>query len=105
VIAAKAVFNGADQILNLGKSAYTDPFLISTVLSVRLPLFPGLRIKQWSNYPNELARQVIAGTLDLAIRTGIPENPKVSMLQRPARCFERVCRNIDAAAITEQCKP
>jgi DNA-binding transcriptional LysR family regulator len=81
VIAAKAVFNGADQILNLGKSAYTDPFLISTVLSVRLPLFPGLRIKQWSNYSNELARQVISGTLDLAITTGIPENPKLSMLQ------------------------
>ena len=39
VIAAKAVFNGADQILNLGKSANTDPFLVSTVLSVRLPLF------------------------------------------------------------------
>jgi DNA-binding transcriptional LysR family regulator len=81
VIAAKAVFNGADQILNLGKSAYTDPFLISTILSVRPPLFPGLRIKQWSNYSNELARQVIAGTLDLAITTGIPENPKLSLLQ------------------------
>ena len=55
VIAAKAVFNGADQILNLGKLADTDPdpFLISTVLSIRLPLFPGLRIKQWSNYSNE----------------------------------------------------
>ena len=81
VIAAKAVFNGADQVLNLGKSASTDPFLISTVLSVRLPLFPGLRIKQWSNYSNELARQVIAGTLDLAMTTGIPENPKLSLLQ------------------------
>ncbi|MGC1294438.1 MAG: LysR family transcriptional regulator, partial [Alloacidobacterium sp.] len=81
VIAAKAVFNGADQILNLGKSAYTDPFLVSTVLSVRLPLFPGLRIKQWSNYSNELARQVVAGTLDVAMTTGIPENPKLSLLQ------------------------
>jgi DNA-binding transcriptional LysR family regulator len=81
VVAAKAVFNGADQILNLGKSAFTDPFLISTVLSVRLPLFPGMRIKQWSNYSNELARQVIAGTLDLAMTTGIPENPKLSLLQ------------------------
>ncbi len=81
VIAAKAVFNGADQILNLGKSANTDPFLVSTVLSVRLPLFPGLRIKQWSNYSNELARQVICRTLDLAMTTGIPENPKLSLLQ------------------------
>jgi DNA-binding transcriptional LysR family regulator len=81
VIAAKAVFNGADQILNLGKSSYTDPFLVSTVLSVHLPLFPGFRRKQWSNYSNELARQVIAGTLDLAMTAGIPENPKLSLLQ------------------------
>lgn len=81
VMAAKAVLNGADQTLNLGKSAYTDPFLLSTVLSIRLPLFPSLRIKQWSNYSHELARQVIAGTLDLAVTTGLPDNPKLSSLQ------------------------
>jgi hypothetical protein len=28
------------------------------LLSIRLPLFPGMKIKQWSNYSNELARQV-----------------------------------------------
>ena len=31
VISAKAVFNGADEILNVGKSAYTDPYLVSTI--------------------------------------------------------------------------
>jgi len=81
VIAAKAVFNGADEILNVGKSAYTDPFLISTLLSIRLPLFPGMRVKLWSNYSNELAHQVIAGALDLALTTGVPDNPKLSVLQ------------------------
>jgi DNA-binding transcriptional LysR family regulator len=81
VSAATAIFNGADEILNLGKSAYTDPFLVSTLLSIRLPLFPGMRIKQWSNYSNELARQVISGELDVAITTGVPETPKLSLLQ------------------------
>jgi DNA-binding transcriptional LysR family regulator len=81
VMAAKAVFNGADEILNVGKSAYTDPFLVSTLLSVRLPLFPGMRVKLWSNYSNELAHQVIAGTLDLALTTGVPDNPKLSVLK------------------------
>jgi hypothetical protein len=66
VTAATAVFNGADEIFNLGKSAYTEPFLVSAILSIRLPLFPGMRIKQWSNYSNELARQVISGDLDAA---------------------------------------
>jgi DNA-binding transcriptional LysR family regulator len=81
VISAKAVFNGADEILNVGKSAYTDPYLVSTLLSVRLPLFPGMRVKLWSNYSNELARQVIAGTLDLALITGVPDTPKLTALK------------------------
>jgi DNA-binding transcriptional LysR family regulator len=81
VLAAKAAFNGADEILNIGKSAYTDPFLVSTLLSVRLPLFPGMRIKLWSNYSHELAHQVIAGALDLALITGVPETPKLSALK------------------------
>lgn len=81
VAAATAVFNGAEEILNLGKSSYTDPFLISTLLSIRLPLFPGMRIKQWSNYSNELARQVISGDLDAAVTTGIPETPRLSLLR------------------------
>jgi DNA-binding transcriptional LysR family regulator len=81
VVAATAVFNGADEILNLGKSAYTDLFLVSTLLSIRLPLFPGMRIKQWSNFSNELARQVISGDLDAAVTTGVPETPKLSLLR------------------------
>ena len=46
VLSGRAVFNGANDLLNLGRSAYTDPFLVSTLLSVRLPLFPGMRV--WS---------------------------------------------------------
>ena len=76
------MFNGADEILNLGKSAYTEPFHASPLmLSIRLPLFPGMRIKQWSNYSNELARQVISGDLDVAVTTGVPETPKLSLLR------------------------
>lgn len=81
VMSAKTVFNGADEILNVGKSAYIDPFLISTVMSIRLPLFIGMRIKLWSNLSHELANQVTAGSLDLAIVTGIPVTPKLTHLR------------------------
>lgn len=81
VLLAKAAFNGADEILNIGKSAHTDPFLVSTLLSVRLPLFPGMRIKLWSDNSHELAHQVMAGTLDLALITGVPETAKLSTLK------------------------
>lgn len=81
VLAAKAAANGADEVLNLGRTAYTDPYLVSTLMSLRLPLFPGLRIKLWSDFSHELASQVISGTLDLALITGVPENPKLSTLK------------------------
>jgi DNA-binding transcriptional LysR family regulator len=81
VLSARAAFNGADELLNIGKSAYTDPFLVSSILSIRLPLFPGMRVKLWSNYSDELARQVATGNLDLALTTGVPETPKLSCLK------------------------
>ena len=102
ITAAKAVFNGADEVLNIGKSAYTDPFLISTVQSVRLPLFPGMRIKLWSNYSHELARQVIAGQLDLALITGVPDTPKLSVLRLADNPFYiALLRNDELAAQRE----
>lgn len=80
VLSGRAVSNGADDLLNLGKSAYTDPFLVSTLLSVHLPLFPGMKVKVWSNFSNELAQQVIAGTLDLAVITGVPDTSKLHLI-------------------------
>jgi DNA-binding transcriptional LysR family regulator len=81
VISARTIFNGADESLNIGKSAYTDPFLVSTLLSIHLPLFPGIKVKLWSNYSHELAQQVIAGTLDLAVITGVPDTSKLDLLK------------------------
>ncbi len=80
MLSGRAVANGADDLLNLGKSAYTDPFLVSTLLSVHLPLFPGMKVKVWSNFSNELAQQVIAGTLDVAVITGVPDTSKLHLI-------------------------
>lgn len=81
VLSATAAYRGADEILNIGKSAYTDPYMVSILLSIRLALFPGLKLKFWSNYSHELAHEVIAGNLDLALITGVPETPKLSCLR------------------------
>lgn len=80
ILSARAILNGPVEILNIGKSSYTDPFLVSTLMSIHLPLFPDMRIKLWSNFSNELARQVIAGTLDLAVITGVPAKPQLSVM-------------------------
>jgi DNA-binding transcriptional LysR family regulator len=80
VLSATAASRGADDVLNLGKSAYTDPYLVSTLLSIQLPLFPGLKIKQWSHYSHELAHQVALGKLDMALVTAVPDTPKLNLL-------------------------
>ena len=81
ILSARAAYHGSDDVINLGKSAYTDPYLVSVVQSIRLPLFPNLKIKLWSNYSHELAHEVMIGSLDLALTTGIPENPHLSSLK------------------------
>lgn len=80
VLSATAAFRGAEEILNIGKSAYTDPYLVTTLLSIRLPLFPGLRIKLWSDYSHELAHQVALGKLAIALVTAVPDMPKLNLL-------------------------
>ena len=81
VVSARAVLNGPVEILNIGKSSYTDPFLVSALLSVHLPLFPSLKLKLWSDFSNELAQKVIVGALDLALVTGVPQRHKLSMME------------------------
>lgn len=80
VLSARAVVDGPNEILNIGKSSYTEPILVSTLLSIHLSLFPEMRIKLWSNFSNELARQVSTGTLDLAVITGVSHKPQLSVL-------------------------
>jgi DNA-binding transcriptional LysR family regulator len=81
LLSARAVIDGSTEILNVGKSSYTDPFFVSMLMSIQLPLFPSMKIKLWSNYSNELAQQLIAGTLDVALTTGVPAKSKLSTLE------------------------
>ncbi len=80
VLNARAALHGAEEILNVGRSAFTDPFLVTTLQSVRLPLYPGLKVKLWSSYSHELAHKVATGELDLALVTSVPDCPTLSFL-------------------------
>ena len=81
ISSARAVVNGSTEILNVGKSSYTDPFYVSLLTSIQLPLFPAMKIKLWSNYSNVLAQQLIAGTIDVALITGVPSKSKLSTME------------------------
>ncbi len=69
VQAARAVMQGADVPLYVGRSPYTDPFLVTILRAIELPLFPRLRIELGSQYSCDLVHHLLAGALDLAIAT------------------------------------
>lgn len=72
--AARAVAQSAEMLLNIGKSPYTDPFLVSTLLAIHLPLYPQMKIELSSQFSFDLVHEVLDGELDLAIATEPPES-------------------------------
>ena len=85
--AERAVQNGraasqdAEVVLNVGRSPYTDPFLVTTLLSIKLPLFPQMKIDLSQQFSCDLIREVLAGGLDLAIATEPPDAKRLTMLK------------------------
>jgi DNA-binding transcriptional LysR family regulator len=98
IISARAVVNGSTEILNVGKSSYTDPFLVSLLTAIQLPLFPAMKIKLWSNYSNVLAQQLVAGTIDVAVVTGVPPKNKLSTVEITTNPYYAVMRIEDELA-------
>jgi DNA-binding transcriptional LysR family regulator len=73
VQAARAAGQNAEMILNVGRSPYADPFYTSTLLSMRLPLFPRLRLNPSSGFSCDLVREVLTGELDAAVAIEPPD--------------------------------
>ena len=67
VQASRAAGRDAEVILNVGRSPYVDPFFTSVLLATRLPLFPRLRLNLSSGFSCDLAHEVLAGSLDVAV--------------------------------------
>lgn len=80
VTSATAAERGTDEILNVGRSGFTDPYLVAALLSIHLPLFPRMKLKLWSNFSHELARQVTSGKLDMALVAAVADTPRLSMM-------------------------
>lgn len=84
--ASRSAMQDADTILHVGRSPYTDPFLVSTLHSVQLPLYSRLRMEVSSQFSCELVDEVLAGVLDLALTTEPPDSPlltKVKVSESP----------------------
>lgn len=77
----RAAREDAELILNVGRSPYTDPFLITTLLSVKLPLYPQLKMEVSQQFSLDLIREILSGSLDLAIATEPPESKHLTTVK------------------------
>ena len=77
--AARTAGEDVEAVLNIGRSLHVDPFLISTLLSIRLQLHPHLRIELSSRLSSDLVHDILAGSLDLAMVIDALESPLLSM--------------------------
>ena len=75
VQSARAVMQGRDETFHVGRTPYADPFLVSTLLSIQLPLFPRLKIDLASKFSIDIVHDLLAGVVDLAIAHEPPESP------------------------------
>jgi DNA-binding transcriptional LysR family regulator len=76
--AAQTVAREFQSSLSVGRSPYIDPFLVSTLLTIRLPLFPNLKLDLPSRFSLDLVHDVLSGTIDLALVTDPPDTPALS---------------------------
>jgi DNA-binding transcriptional LysR family regulator len=95
---ARAAMRDADVVLHAGRSPYTDPFLVSTLHSVQLPLYSSLRIELSSDFSCDLVHEVLAGTLDLAVVTQPPESPLLTTVKVSEAPFYIAMSKKDALA-------
>jgi DNA-binding transcriptional LysR family regulator len=77
----RAANQDAEVVLNVGRSPYTDPFLVTTLLSIKLPLFPQMKIELSQQFSCNLIRDVLAGGLDLAIATEPPDARRLTTVK------------------------
>jgi DNA-binding transcriptional LysR family regulator len=79
--AAREIGQNQGTVLHVGKSPYTDPALTSILLSIHLSSHPDLRIELSSQYSCNLAHELLAGAIDLAIATEPPASRSLTTVR------------------------
>ncbi|MCU1323058.1 MAG: hypothetical protein JWM43_2707 [Acidobacteriaceae bacterium] len=99
---ARMISRGAEAVLHIGTSPSIDPYLLSTLLAIQLPLFPKLRVYRSSNFSPELSRQVMTGELEIALLTGVANTPRLNFLDIAAAPFYVVVHEYNPIALNRE---
>ncbi len=78
---ARAADEGRDRTLVIGHSPYVEQAWISSVLAIRLPLYPRLRVRLSTRFAMDSVRQLLAGELDIAFVTAPTENHEITAVE------------------------
>ncbi|WP_213804995.1 LysR family transcriptional regulator [Granulicella sp. dw_53] len=66
---ARAAENGAERVISVGRTPYTDPDLITALFTVELPQYPIVKVHLESGFSLDLVQSVATGRVDFAIAT------------------------------------
>lgn len=75
---ANSTYEGAERFLHVGHCPYLDHKWLTTLLSVRLPLYPRLKIELCSDFAPELVGSILTGALDLALVAAPPKDDQIT---------------------------
>jgi DNA-binding transcriptional LysR family regulator len=95
---SRSAVDHAEVVLDVGRSPDTDPYLLSKLLSVRLPMTPSLRGQLTSQLVTQLSHELLSGTLDLAFLTGLPDAPRLTSVVITEQKFYLVMLTSDPLA-------
>lgn len=98
VQSARTVIQGMDETFHVGRTPYADPFLVSTLLSIQLPLFPRLKIDLASKFSIDIVHDLLGGLVDLAIAHEPPESALLTCVQVAEQPFYIAMAKRDALA-------
>ncbi len=88
--------------MHVGKSPYTDPYLITKLLSLRLPLYPNLQIQLTTKLAPDLTNDLLGGSLDLAFLANAPETSRLTGRLLSALPFYVVMSESDPLSVKKE---
>jgi DNA-binding transcriptional LysR family regulator len=85
---AHAAHDGSNSVLTIGHSPFANHDWISTMLAIRLPLYPRLGIRLMTQFAMESVRSVLVGEVNLALVTAPPQDSRITAVPfAPAQLY------------------
>src|SRR5437870_10169227 len=99
---ARAAHHGYENVLLVGHAHHADQEWVSTLLTIRLPLFPKLKVRLTTLFAMELVRSVLANELHMALVTAPVFDAKLTIVSFAETQLCAVIPEAHTAAHNEQ---